>query len=119
MVFINEGGMKFRQEALPAEAQFSRVYGAINKDFDKDGKNDLLLSGNFFPYNVRLGRNDAALGMLLKGNGKDKGYEPVYPENSGFFAGGDVRKMVMLNMKSGTGILLAKNNESLQLFMAP
>lgn len=110
-VFINDGKMRFTGKVLPVEAQFSKVNGIIGEDMDNDGNKDILLAGNFYPYNVRLGRNDASLGLFMKGE-KDQ-FKAVKPMASGFFAGGDVRKMVMLD---GKYILLARNDDSMQLF---
>jgi hypothetical protein len=33
------------------------------QDFNKDGKKDLLLAGNFYPWKIQLGKSDANKGL--------------------------------------------------------
>ncbi|WP_153799901.1 VCBS repeat-containing protein [Foetidibacter luteolus] len=114
-ILYNNGNLQFSFTALPIEAQFSRVYGAVADDFDKDGIKDILISGNFFPYRVQLGRCDAGLGMLLKGN-RDKTFTAVDPTLSGCYADGDIRAMDTLKNKSGdTLIIIGKNDAAVQV----
>lgn len=113
-VFINDGKLHFTMKELPNEAQFARVNGIISEDFDGDGHKDMLLAGNFYPYSVRLGRNDASLGVFMKGDRHR--FNIVYPAASGFFAGGDIRKMAVLDTEHGGLILLARNDDTMQLF---
>ncbi|RZK47611.1 MAG: hypothetical protein EOO94_00190, partial [Pedobacter sp.] len=88
-VFINNGG-RFGVKALPEEVQYSVVQSIIYKDFDGDGKGDLLLSGNFYPFRVQQGRSDAGMGTLLKGNG-DGSFKTVNRGLTGLYVAGDVR----------------------------
>jgi hypothetical protein len=99
-LLINEGNQSFTIQPLPLEAQFSRTFGAIAKDFDKDGHTDILIGGNFYPYRVQLGQCDAGMGLLLKGKG-DRRFEAVSPVISGLYIDGDVRRM--LPVKNGRG----------------
>ena len=113
-ILYNQGDGHFSFKALPLPAQFSKVYGAVLDDFDGDGKPDILLSGNFFPYRTQLGRDDASLGVLLKGTGQD--FQPVDPTVSGCYIDGDVRAMVEVKNSAGERlIIVAKNNENVQV----
>ncbi|MGO8056170.1 hypothetical protein, partial [Rhizobium leguminosarum] len=67
-VFVNNGG-KFIAQKLPMEAQLSTVNGIIVKDFDGDGKKDILLAGNKFDVEVETTPADASAGVFLKGMG--------------------------------------------------
>lgn len=113
-VLYNKGGGRFSFSPLPLPAQFSRVSGAVLDDFDGDGKKDLLVAGNFFPWRTQLGRGDASLGMFLKGPGPE--FRAVDPAVSGCYIGGDVRGMVEVR---GPGdaiwIIVAKNNDAVQV----
>jgi len=68
-LLVNNDG-NFELKTLPLEAQFSMMNGILYKDYDGDNKEDILLTGNFYPFRVQQGRCDANLGVLLKGNGK-------------------------------------------------
>jgi enediyne biosynthesis protein E4 len=114
-ILYNEGNMKFSFSPLPLVAQFSRISAAVVQDFDKDGINDILLSGNFYPYRTTAGRNDAGYGVLLKGKG-NKIFESVEPGQAGLFIDGDCRKMVSLkNASDETLIIAAKNDDRMQV----
>ncbi|MEX6688264.1 VCBS repeat-containing protein [Danxiaibacter flavus] len=114
-ILYNNGNMKFSFSPLPLVAQFSRISAAVVQDFDKDGINDILLSGNFYPYRTTAGRNDAGYGVLLKGKG-NKTFESVEPGQAGMFMDGDCRKMVSLKTASGeTLIIAAKNDDNMQV----
>jgi len=126
-ILYNRGNGQFSFAPLPLPAQFSKVYGAAFDDFDGDGKKDILVSGNFFPYRTQLGRCDASLGMLLKGPGPGSQagspaqpgvpplFQPVDPAVSGMYIGGDVRAMVELKTGAGKKLLvIAKNDDAVQ-----
>jgi hypothetical protein len=114
-LYLNQGNGKFETHQLPIEAQFSKVNGIIVKDYNKDGKSDILLSGNFFPYRVQMGRNDASTGLLLVQ--KSPGlYVPMSCDQSGFYADGDVRSMISIHAPSGEYILCGVNNDFLKIF---
>jgi hypothetical protein len=113
-VLYNRGNGKFSFTPLALAAQFSKIYGAAFDDFDGDGKKDILVSGNFFPYRTQLGRCDASLGMLLKG----PLFQPVDPNTSGVYIGGDVRAMVELKTPTGKLLIIAKNDDAVQVLKA-
>ncbi|HLZ85670.1 MAG TPA: VCBS repeat-containing protein, partial [Puia sp.] len=113
-ILYNKGNGKFVFSPLPLPAQFSKIFGAILDDFDGDGKKDILVSGNFFPYRTQLGQCDASLGILLKGPGPS--FRPVDPAISGCYIGGDVRGMVELKGPAGERwVIIAKNNDAVQV----
>jgi hypothetical protein len=111
----NLGDGNFKLSPLPTLSQISTVNGILTDDFDHDGHPDILLTGNFYPYRTQFGRNDASIGLLLRGDGKGK-FEPVSWDKSGFFATGDIRNMVFVNGDKGRKfILLARNNDKMSL----
>jgi len=105
----NLGDGKFKMTALPLVAQFGPIYGMITEDFDHDGNLDVLLSGNSYAPEVLSGRDDALIGLLLKGDGKGK-FTPVPTTQSGFHSDLDSKGMVRIVAANGGGIILVGNN---------
>jgi len=62
----------FKVVALPVEAQFAPVYGISVSDFDGDGHEDLFLAQNSMEEDSGESRQDAGLGLILKGVGNGK-----------------------------------------------
>ncbi|RYY18558.1 MAG: RNA-binding protein, partial [Chitinophagaceae bacterium] len=115
LILYNNGNMNFDTVSLPVTVQFSNLNGVVARDFNNDGKTDLLTAGNFYPYRVQLGRSAASLGSLMVA-GKDRSIDAVDPELSQFFATGDVRKMIAIPGSSGLIIVIAKNNGAVQVY---
>lgn len=111
-LLINQGG-KFELHPLPLETQFSMNSVLSYRDYDGDGKEDILLAGNFFPFRVQLGRCDAGIGSLLKGDGKG-GFTPIQRQRTGLYIKGDTRDMVELKNKKGSVLLFSKNDAPVQ-----
>lgn len=119
-LLINNGKGEFTLQSLPMEAQFSPIFGIVATDYDKDGKTDLVLTGNFFDVLPEMGRYDSNDGLVLRGTGKDKTGHPqfitVKPAQSGLLVKGQVRKMRKARGANGKElILLAKNKDKVQV----
>jgi hypothetical protein len=110
----NKGTNKFAVHQLPLPAQFSFVQGIIAADFTGDGKVDLLLSGNFFPYRVQYGPCDASVGIMLAGDGKGN-FKPLTRNETGLLIQGDVRDMISLKGMKGSHVVISKNNSAVQV----
>lgn len=87
---------KFHFRALPLPAQASPVFAITVLDYNKDGKQDLLLCGNINQARLRFGKYDAGYGVLLKGDGGGH-FEYVPQWKSGFRLWGDVRSVLQVN----------------------
>ncbi len=107
--FENKGKGMFTMKVLPNEAQISNVDAILLEDFDGDGNKDILLAGNMYPVEVETTRNDASVGLFLKGDGKG-GFIPVPPTESGLFLEGDVQKLMFINTPGNRLIISAVNN---------
>ena len=105
----------FDFKPLPNYAQFSSVNDIIIKDFDNDQINDLLIVGNMYHAEIETARNDAGNGLFLKGVG-DGSFKEVSVSESGFFAPGDSKKIITLNLGNNDIILVANNNDRIQIF---
>jgi hypothetical protein len=121
----NTGNGKLVLHDLPVAAQLSAIQGAVIKDLDGDGKNEIFCAGNFYPFRVQLGREDAGKGLLLKwdppgggpldgalpGGFLSKGFAPA-----GVWVDGDIRDVLLV--RSGVNdflIVVSKNSAGVQV----
>ncbi|HTK21926.1 MAG TPA: VCBS repeat-containing protein, partial [Mucilaginibacter sp.] len=114
-VFYNQGKGSFDMKPLPIRAQFSPVFSILVSDINHDGIKDLFLGGNFYGLKPEIGRYDANYGVVYLGN-KNHGFNYLPPAQSGLFVTGEVRDASVINTKSGQAIIVARNNDALQLF---
>ena len=114
-LLINDGNNQFHLQSLPVEAQFSPIYSVLVKDLDDDGKMDIFLGGNFYSVPPQVGRYDANYGCMLKGDGHNH-FTYVPPSKSGLFIKGEVRDITSFQTKKASYIIIARNNDSLQIF---
>ena len=112
---INNGNGTFTVKALPKEAQLSTVYAISVDDYDDDGIKDILLSGNLYSVKPEVGRYDASYGAFLKGK-KDLEYEAMPAKQTGLNIEGEARSMMTLKTTSGMKLLIARNNDEIQVF---
>jgi hypothetical protein len=111
----NTNNGKLVLHELPLEAQFSPIQGATVTDVNNDGNQEIFTAGNFYPFRVQLGREDAGKGLLMQWN---KGQKNVVtaPLPLGIFADGDVRDMLSIKTASKEEwIIISKNNDSIQV----
>ena len=64
MLFKNED-KKLKAIELPVQVQWSPVYGFVVEDVNHDGRNDILMAGNFIYSDTESGEMDAGNGTLL------------------------------------------------------
>ncbi|HEY8784631.1 MAG TPA: VCBS repeat-containing protein [Mucilaginibacter sp.] len=114
-VFYNNGKGGFNMKSLPIRAQFSPVFSILVTDVNNDGIKDLFLGGNFYGLKPEVGRYDASYGVTMLGNSKHW-FDYLSPTKSGLFIKGEVRDIAPINTKNGKEIIVARNNDALQLF---
>ena len=114
-LFLNDGTGHFRQGSLPMEVQFSPVMALRTGDYNGDGNLDILMGGNLYMVKPEVGRYDASYGTLLLGDGKG-GFRLIPKKLSGFWLNGEVRDMLELATGSGRVLVVARNNDPVQLF---
>jgi len=112
-IYLENKNGKFVIHELPVEAQLTCINQIMIDDYDKDGKLDVLITGNMYNSEVETPRNDAGHGLFLKGDGKGK-FKSVAATDSGFFTPGDVKNMEKINVKGKNYLLITKNNSFLQ-----
>jgi hypothetical protein len=114
-VFYNNGKGNFTMKPLPIRAQFSPVFSILVTDINHDGIKDLFLGGNFYGLKPEIGRYDANYGVALLGS-RNPGFDYLPPAKSGLFITGEVRDISTIDTKNGKLIIVARNNDALQLF---
>lgn len=113
-VFINNTKGGYSMQPLPKEAQLSSMYAVLVRDVDGDGKQDILMGGNFYQSKPEAGIYDASYGCLLKGNGKG-GFTAMAPQKSGLHLKGALRDVTTIQVKGKQVLLWTKNNEKIQV----
>ena len=94
----NDGNKKLTIQPLPLYAQMSVVNGIVAHDLDNDGRKDLILAGNFYPFRVQMGPCDASIGLILKNNGKGQ-FTPLTYAETGLCLSGDIRNLINVKGK--------------------
>jgi hypothetical protein len=110
----NLGKGEFNIHELPMEAQVSSINGIIIEDADKDGIKDLIIAGNMYGSEIETPRNDAGVGLFLKGKG-DCCFQAVPMYESGLSLPYDVKDMKKIKLKDGTGIIAGVNDSPLRI----
>ncbi len=107
----NKDNGEYEVRPLPAGAQLSTVERIVTADFDHDGKLDALVGGNFYEVAPSIGRMDASVGALLKGDGKGH-FTALSPTESGLVLQGAVRDLRVIGNQK---LLVAVNNAPIQV----
>jgi len=113
----NNGDGSFTLVPLPIEAQLSPVFGILASDFDRDGKLDLLLAGNFDGVKPETGRMSAGYGLFLRGSGAGV-FTPVKNTESGFVVPGQARDIQSVRTPRGDLYIVTRNNDRPLVFRA-
>ncbi len=113
-VFRNQGNGTFVAEPLGELAQVSSTNRILIEDFDTDGRLDLVLAGNLYGSEVETPRNDASVGLLVRGR-PESGWQIMDADASGLYLPGDVKDAQLIRIGDTTGILAARNTGYLQL----
>jgi hypothetical protein len=106
----NEGNGHFVMKSLPLQAQAAPVFGMMSEDVDGDGNLDILLVGNDYGVDPYTGRNDAFMGLCLKGDGKGN-FQPLSIAQSGFFIPSDAKALAKIHDAKGEDLYVATQNQ--------
>ncbi len=108
-VFINDGNFNFRTVPLPWQAQLTSYKDAVVINANDDELPDILMAGNFYDSNIKLGRYDADCGTILINNGNGK----FTCENlNGLNLKGQVRRIQRILINKREAFILGRNNDS-------
>lgn len=112
-IYLENREGEFVIHKLPNAAQLSSINQIIPRDVDQDGNLDLITAGNLYGSEVETPRNDASIGLYLKGDGKG-GFSPVPARESGLYVRGDTKDLAVIRIKNADYLIAAKNDEYLQ-----
>lgn len=113
-IYLENNNGTFSARPLPQLAQVSSINKFVVDDFNSDGNLDVVLAGNLYNAEVETPRNDASFGLYLLGDGTGD-FKAETMMESGLKIVGDVRDMEMLLINGEKHILVAKNDDQLQL----
>ncbi|MDN5212727.1 VCBS repeat-containing protein [Fulvivirgaceae bacterium BMA12] len=111
----NLGQGRFAISRLPVQAQFSTIFGISIRDFNLDGFQDVLITGNNYSTEVLIGRYDASIGLLMIGDGTGK-FKPVSPAESGLMVDGDVKGSAVVMTGKELTHIFSRNSEDLKTY---
>lgn len=111
----NLGNNKFKSTSLPILAQTSKIMTLFLDDYDNDGIKDIFIGGNFYGSNMYQARYDASYSLILKSDGKGN-FKTILPTKSGLLLEGEVRDIQKIVVNKLPYYLIARNNNSLQVF---
>lgn len=112
-IYLENQGNALVPKPLPLPAQLSSVNQILVRDFDEDKILDLVMAGNLYSSEVETPRNDAGIGLYLKGDGTGN-LEAVPNRISGLFVPGDVKDLSTIRIGNSEYIVAAKNNDYIQ-----
>ncbi|MGK0428462.1 MAG: hypothetical protein ACJARX_000109 [Psychroserpens sp.] len=113
LYLTNNGSNGFSSSFLPNESQFSATLDFEIIDVNNDGHNDIVGVGNLYDAEVETIRYDASQGYVLFGNGKGE-FKNI--NKTGFSNNKDMRSVNKIVIKGQAYILVANNNDKLNLF---
>jgi hypothetical protein len=87
----------------------SAINAMLADDVDGDGNIDLLVGGNLLNTEVETPRNDASIGLLLKGDGTGN-FTSLSHLESGINIIGEITDLELIVTKDGPRYLVARNN---------
>ncbi|GAA4236689.1 VCBS repeat-containing protein [Postechiella marina] len=110
----NIDGQSFKQHKLPQLSQVSSINNILIDDFDADENLDILVSGNLYSSEIETPRNDASIGLFLKGDGKNN-FKAVPVNKSGFYVPFDSKSMEKIQVGNSHAVIVGNNSAKLQI----
>ena len=117
-VYLNRGDGTFSFAELPPAAQLAPINAIVARDFDADGRLDLVCVGNDFGPEPTTGRFDGGLGVFLQGDGQGN-FTALLPGDSGLVVEGEARAAAALTLPGSKtpAVIVARCNGPVQLFV--
>ncbi|MDW3649012.1 MAG: VCBS repeat-containing protein [Bacteroidia bacterium] len=117
VIVWNEGAGKFRMEKLPQEAQLAPIYTILIEELDNFKGPEILIAGNLYEIQPAIGRMDGLNGLVLSRKPAPEGDTYTYTpwRHQKLDINGQIRDVKLLRIKGKSHLLIAPNNDKLQL----
>ena len=112
----NLGKGNYEMRSLPHLAQISNINSSVIYDVDNDGVKDLIIAGNLYGSEIETTRNDASLGLFLKGKGNFE-FEAKPMGTTGLKLSYDVKEIKLIEYNGGMALIAAVNNGHARLIV--
>ena len=112
-ILINNGDSSFKKIKLPDLAQTIPILSSDVLDYNKDGYEDIIVSGNIYNTEVETPRLDNPFALVLLSNKKD-GYYCLSPNTTGLYTKGNTKSVKILDEPKV--LLIGNNNQSIESF---
>lgn len=110
--YLLNGNGNYTFQKFSNELQLSPILTMLKYDFDADGKQEVLLGGNYFGMQPFNGRYGSFAGALIKDNGRI-----LFGKDVGLnFINESVRHFNLLRFNSNTYLLVTINNGAAQVY---
>ena len=113
-ILINNGDSTFKKIKLPDLAQTIPILSSDVFDYNNDGYEDIIVSGNIYNTEVETPRLDNPFALVLLSNNKD-GYYCLGPKSTGLYTKGNTKSVKILNAPKV--LIVGNNNESMESFI--
>ncbi len=111
----NIGNNTFVVHYLPHVCQMAPINDFLVKDFNQDGYKDILIVGNNHSSEANYGRQDAMIGIYLKGS--KNGFTPIKNQESGFIIPKQSNHIISAQNNNKEQLIIAtQNNDSIRVF---
>ncbi|MEO6286180.1 MAG: VCBS repeat-containing protein [Dyadobacter sp.] len=114
-IAVNDGKGHFKLTELPYMVQISCLNAIQSQDVNHDGKQDLIVGGNFTHFIPQLGSLDACRGNVLINKGNMK-FDVLLSNQSGFAIDGEVKQISPITIQGAPYLINLVNNAAPVLF---
>lgn len=114
-ILLSNGVGSFEVIELPFWSQVSPIFDIQVFDYNNDGFKDIMLVGNFSYNEPEVGPNLAQKGLILVNN-KNGTFEELLPRDSGFWAVGNCRSILEIELENEKYFLIGINNGNMLTF---
>ncbi len=115
-VWLENNNGKLISHPLPRLSQFSSIEAILPFDYNGDEFPDFIVAGNLYAAEVETTRNDASIGLILEGIGKE-GFQAIPAPESGLMVKGEVKGIHEIQTQKNERLFLfAINNHKVDIW---